>query len=68
MITTDAPLVLDQPRDYGIPKVCDACRDESDCDSGEECTSNCGPGCEDDEGGCCAVFSCTVNSKSCMSL
>lgn len=26
LINTDAPLVLDQPRDYGIEKVCDACR------------------------------------------
>jgi epoxyqueuosine reductase len=25
-ITTDAPLVLDQPRDYGIEGVCDQCR------------------------------------------
>jgi epoxyqueuosine reductase len=26
LITTDAPLVLDQPRDYGIPKLCESCR------------------------------------------
>jgi ferredoxin len=26
MLSTDAPLILDEPRDYGIPRVCDACR------------------------------------------
>jgi len=25
-IVTDAPLVLDSPRDFGVPKICDACQ------------------------------------------
>jgi ferredoxin len=25
-IVTDAPLVLDAPRDFGVPKICDACQ------------------------------------------
>lgn len=38
--------------------VCNECRDEADCDTGEVCSANCGPGCEDDVGGCCPVYSC----------
>jgi epoxyqueuosine reductase len=26
LVTTNAPLILDQPVDYGIPKICDNCR------------------------------------------
>ena len=26
LITTDAPLVLDQPKDFGLEKLCDSCR------------------------------------------
>jgi ferredoxin len=26
MLSTDAPLLLDNPRDFGVPAICDACR------------------------------------------
>ena len=38
--------------------VCHDCLEDTDCDTGQTCSSNCGPGCEDDEGGCCAVNTC----------
>lgn len=39
--------------------VCNECRDEADCETGEVCSALCGPGCEDDtEGGCCPVYAC----------
>lgn len=34
-LSTDAPLVLDRPRDFGIPKVCDEC---------QVCVQRCPPG------------------------
>ena len=40
--------------------VCNACETETDCDVGEVCSADCGPGCEDDEGGCCPVYSCVA--------
>lgn len=39
--------------------VCDDCEVNEDCDPGQVCSSDCGPGCEDDtSGGCCAVNRC----------
>jgi ferredoxin len=35
LVYTDAPVVFDQPRDYGIPKICDAC---------QVCVRRCPPG------------------------
>lgn len=35
MLSTNAPLVLDQPRDFGIPKLCDSC---------QVCVKRCPPG------------------------
>jgi hypothetical protein len=40
--------------------VCDACRDARDCAAGLDCRTRCGPGCEDDTGGCCPVRVCSA--------
>lgn len=38
--------------------VCDTCATDVDCVSGSRCVTRCGPGCEDDTGGCCPVRTC----------
>ena len=41
--------------------ACDACPTEGDtsgCDEGMVCVTVCGPGCEDDAGGCCSIKEC----------
>ncbi len=38
--------------------VCHSCRADADCNSGHLCALVCGPGCEDDTGSCCGVWTC----------
>lgn len=38
--------------------VCHGCTTDVDCDGRGRCSTQCGPGCEDDTGGCCPVRSC----------
>jgi len=38
--------------------ACHSCTDDADCDEGAECSFHCGPGCENDTGGCCGVRGC----------
>jgi len=38
--------------------VCDSCVDDRDCANGETCVTHCGPGCENDTGGCCPQREC----------
>jgi hypothetical protein len=45
-------------RDSGF-LVCNACVTATDCDAGMSCHTVCGPGCEDDRGGCCPVRVCS---------
>lgn len=44
--------------------VCDACTDGTLCANGAQCTLRCGPGCEDDIGGCCPVRVCGVGATA----
>lgn len=44
-------------RDSGY-LVCDVCKDGERCRTGAACTIVCGPGCEDDTGGCCPMRVC----------
>jgi hypothetical protein len=46
-------------RDHGVI-VCDACATSRDCDGGLGCHTQCGPGCENDTGGCCPVRVCSA--------
>ncbi len=38
--------------------ACHECTDEVPCETGQTCSTACGPGCEDDSGGCCPVNEC----------
>jgi hypothetical protein len=38
--------------------VCHSCTNAADCSDGAPCLTVCGPGCENDAGGCCGVRRC----------
>lgn len=57
-MSTDAPLVVDQPKDYGVPKLCDACRA-----CVVRCPSGAIPSTRSDHRG---VVKAKINTKRCL--